>query len=81
MKTVNGVRYGGTLNEYFILLVESKHLVELFFQQDGATLYTIRCNMEVLSRVTPDIRLVSKYLAIKPVFQVFGYLVGYSDIK
>ena len=57
--TVNGDRYRTMLNEFLFTKIEEKNIVNIWFQQDGATCHTAEATLDVLRPVFKD-RIISR---------------------
>ncbi|GFV66687.1 uncharacterized protein TNCV_2595071 [Trichonephila clavipes] len=58
--TVNGNRYRAMITKFFIPELINHDVLELWFQQDGATCYTARATIDLLKDTFGD-RLISRF--------------------
>ena len=52
--TVNDDRYRAMLNEFLFTKIEEEDIVNIWFQQDGATCHTAEATLDVLRPVFED---------------------------
>lgn len=58
--TVDGARYRAMLTEFFLPELDELGLVDMWFQQDGATAHTARATTDILKDAFPG-RLISRF--------------------
>ncbi|GFV42247.1 uncharacterized protein TNCV_3164781 [Trichonephila clavipes] len=58
--TVNGDRYRAMITNFFISELNNQDVLELWFQQDGATCHTARATIDLLKDTFGD-RLISRF--------------------
>lgn len=58
--TVNGERYRAMINDFLLPELNERGLVNMWFQQDGATAHTARATMDIVKEAFPG-RVISRF--------------------